>query len=64
MPTPQDLRVAMWQALHADMTVMAGLHSESGFMRPLTCQFDEESREGTIWFFTATHTSLVSALPG
>jgi len=62
MPSPNDLRTAMWQALRTDMTVMAGLESEGGFARPLTCQFDESGDQGPIWFFTATNTSLVSAL--
>ena len=62
MPSPQDLTQAFWKALRSDMTVMAGLSSEEGHLRPLTAQIDGDDDRGPIWFFTAKDTEIVKGL--
>ena len=57
-----QMREKLWKALKDDMTVMLGLTGvDEGHSRPMTAQIDD-SRPGTLWFFTARDTALVGAM--
>lgn len=54
MPNDHEFAEEFWKSLRADMTVMLG--TPDLMPRPMTAQFDGDSR--TIYFFTATNTEL------
>ena len=62
MPTPSELESEFWKALKSDMTIMLGIvDAEEAHLRPMTAQIEDDER-GPIWIFTASDTSIVTAL--
>jgi general stress protein 26 len=51
MHTPQEIEQKFWKALKAERTVMLGLDSEGGHLRPMTAM--SEGGRGPIWFFAS-----------
>jgi len=63
MSNQAEIEAKFWKALKSDMTLMLGLSGvEEGECQPMTAQFDEESGENAIWFFSASDTGLVKAM--
>jgi len=70
MPTPQELERKLpqelerkfWDALADDRTMMLGLHAaDEGHTRPMTALLDN-SRPGSMWFFTVKDNAMVGQL--
>lgn len=62
MADEHAMRDKLWKAIKDDMTLMLGLAGvDEGHSKPMTAQLDD-TRPGTIWFFTAKDTELVQAL--
>jgi general stress protein 26 len=63
MPTPQELKQKLWNALKSDMTLMLGVDGvEDGHARPMTAQVEDDS--SPIWFFSASDNTLVQNITG
>jgi len=60
MHTQQEIEHTFWKALKAERTVMLGLESEGGHMRPMTAM--SEGERGPIWFFASHDGELAQRL--
>lgn len=56
-----EITADFWSHLRSDRTVMLGLEGRAPTgLRPMTAQFDGDTDQGPIWFFTSTDAALVS----
>jgi general stress protein 26 len=63
MPTPQELRDKLWDALQSDRIVMLGVMGpEDPHKRPMAAQIMDDST--SIWFFGDNTTELAHAVSG
>lgn len=58
--TQQEIEHKFWNALKTERTVMLGLDSEGGHMRPMTAM--SEGERGPIWFFASRDGELAQGI--
>jgi len=56
-----EIERKFWRALAADRTLMLGLRGQSP-AQPMTAQFDEDTKDSTMWFFTSKDAELTQSL--